>query len=154
MFTDYCHSLCCADLNGTVVLVDLNSKLAARGEVLRLGQVALQAVVLHGVQVVLHPYQSPLVLVVLVLVAGPDLLKVGHDVVTSAHKEKITIMLRLSVSSPFNDHLNAGAGRLDDPADLVVAHLEHLLAVDAPDVIPLLETGVLSGAVSLQIENR
>ena len=71
-----------ADLNGTVVLVDLNSKFAASGEVLRLGQVALEAVVLHGVQVVLHAYQSPLVLVVLVLVARPDLLKVGHNVVT------------------------------------------------------------------------
>ena len=71
-----------ADLNGTVVLVDLNSKFAAGGEVLRLGQVALEAVVLHGVQVVLHPYQPPLVLVVLVLVAGPDFLEVGHDVVS------------------------------------------------------------------------
>ena len=76
-----------AHLNGAVVLVDLNSKLATGGEVLRLGQVTLQAVVLHGVQVVLHAYQSPLVLVVLVFVAGPDLLEVGHNVVTPREGE-------------------------------------------------------------------
>ena len=35
------------DLDGTVVLVDLDAQLAAGGEVLRLGQVALQTVVLH-----------------------------------------------------------------------------------------------------------
>ena len=34
-----------------------------------------------------------------------------------------------------------------------MAHLEHLLAVDAPDVIPLLEPGQLGGAVSLKITN-
>ena len=63
-------------------------------------------------------------------------------------------MLYQTVSlSPLNDHLDGGARRLDDAADLVVRHLEDLLAVDAPDVIPLLETGVLSGAVRLQIAN-
>ena len=74
-------------INRTVVLVDLDSKFAAGGEVLWLGQVALQTVVLHGVQVVLHPYQSPLVLVVLVLVARPDLLEVGHNVVSPREAE-------------------------------------------------------------------
>ena len=51
--------------------------------------------------------------------------------------------------SPLHHHLDAVAGRLDQAADLVVAHLEDLLAVDAPDVVPLLETGQLGGAVSL-----
>ena len=82
-------------------MVDLNSKFAAGGEVLRLGQVALEAVVLHGVHVVLHPDEPPLVLGVLVLVAGPDLLEVGHDVVPALHH-----------------HLQAVAARLDDAADL------------------------------------
>ena len=111
----------------------------------------LEAVVLHGVHVVLHANQPPLVLVVLVLVAWPDLLEVGHDVITPGSQSLSLSDIRTLLCSPLHDHLDAGAGRLDDPADLVVAHLEHLLAVDAPDVIPLLETGVLSGAVRLQI---
>ena len=61
----------------------------------------LEAVVLHGVHVVLHPDEPPLVLGVLVLVAGPDLLEVGHDVVPALHH-----------------HLQAVAARLDDAADL------------------------------------
>ena len=77
------------DLDGTVVLVDLDAQLAAGGEVLGLGQVTLQTVVLHGVEVVVHAYQSPLVLVVLVLVAGPDLLKVGHDMVPSEQEKSL-----------------------------------------------------------------
>ena len=51
--------------------------------------------------------------------------------------------------TPFNDHLERGAGGLDDAADLVVRHLEDLLAVDAPDVVPLLQAGRLGGAVGL-----
>ena len=39
------------------------------------------------VHVVIHADQPPLVLVVLVLVAGPDLLKVRHDVVATGNKE-------------------------------------------------------------------
>merc|ERR1719400_488840 len=93
---------------------------------------ALQTVVLHGVQVVLHAYQSPLVLGVLVLVAGPDLLKVGHNVVTS-----------------LNDHLNRCTGGLDEVTDRVVPHLEDLLTIDAPDVVPLLQPRGLSRAVGL-----
>ena len=106
------------DLDGTVVLVDLDAQLAAGGEVLRLGQVALQTVVLHRlgkgwhyfccsidigkhtlmsiyactyVHVVIHADQPPLVLVVLVLVAGPDLLKVRHDVVAAGRKFQLKI---------------------------------------------------------------
>ena len=41
-------------LNGTVVLVDLDTELAAGGEVVGLGQVTLQTVVLHSVHVVVH----------------------------------------------------------------------------------------------------
>ena len=80
------------DLDGTVVLVDLDAQLAAGGEVLRLGQVTLQTVVLHGVEVVVHAYQSPLVLVVLVLVAGPDLLKVGNNVISSETIKYLTLI--------------------------------------------------------------
>ena len=69
-------------LNGAVVLIDLDAEFAAGCEVVRLGQVTLEAVVLHGVHVVLHTDQPPLVLGVLVLVARPDLLEVGHNVVT------------------------------------------------------------------------
>ena len=39
------------------------------------------------VHVVLHADQPPLVLVVLVLVARPNLLEVGHDVVAAGNKE-------------------------------------------------------------------
>ena len=39
------------------------------------------------VHVVIHADQPPLVLVVLVLVTGPDLLKVRHDVVATGNKE-------------------------------------------------------------------
>ena len=56
---------------------------------------------LHGVHVVLHPDEPALVLGVLVLVAGPDLLEVGHDVVAALHH-----------------HLQAVAAGLDDAADL------------------------------------
>ena len=70
--------------NGTVVLVDFDAKFAASCEVIGLRQVTLEAVVLHGVHVVLHPNQPPLVLVILVLVAWPYLLEVGHNMVTSA----------------------------------------------------------------------
>ena len=45
-------------LNGAVVLVDLNAELAAGGEVVRLGQVSLQTMVLHSVNVVIHAYKS------------------------------------------------------------------------------------------------
>ena len=51
--------------------------------------------------------------------------------------------------SPLNDHLDGGARGLDDAADLVVRHLEDLLAVDAPDVVPLLQAGGLGRAVGL-----
>ena len=50
-------------LNGTIVLVDLNSKFATGGEVVRLRQVALETMMLHSVQVVFHANQSPLVFV-------------------------------------------------------------------------------------------
>ena len=77
----WCH------LNRAVVLVDLNAKLATGGEVVRLWQVTLQAVVLHGVHVVLHANQPALVLVTLVLVAGPDLLEVRNDVISTEQKK-------------------------------------------------------------------
>ena len=70
-------------LNGTVVLIDLNAELSAGGEVLWLRKVTLEAVVLHGVHVIFHPNQPPLVLGVLVLVARPDLLEVGHNMVST-----------------------------------------------------------------------
>ena len=57
-----------------------------------------------------------------------------------------TVSLSLS---PLNDHLDGGARGLDDAADLVVRHLEDLLAVDAPDVVPLLQPRSLSRAVRL-----
>ena len=74
---------CFCHLNRTVVLVDLNAQLAAGGEVLWLGEVALQTMVLHGVHVVFHADQPALVLGALVLVAGPDLLEVGNDVIST-----------------------------------------------------------------------
>ena len=43
------------------------------------------------VHVVIHADQPPLVLVVLVLVAGPDLLKVRHDVVAAGRKFQLKI---------------------------------------------------------------
>ena len=80
-------------LNRTVILVDLNSKLAAGGEVLWLREVALKTMVLHGVHVVLHADQPALVLGALVLVAGPDFLKVGNDVISTKSKEFKRIIL-------------------------------------------------------------
>jgi len=125
------HSFVVA-LNWAVVLVDFDVELATGGEVVWLGQVAAQAVVLHGVQVVVDTDGVPLVLSVLLPVAGPDLLEVGHDVVTS-----------------FNNHGETVSRVLDEGDDLVVRHLEDLLAVDAPDVVPLLEVSLLCGAVGL-----
>ena len=57
-------------LHGVVVLVDLNAQPAAGGEVVRLGEVA-QAVVLHGLQDVLHPHPLP------PGVPGPPLARLG-----------------------------------------------------------------------------
>ena len=73
-------------LNRTVILVDLNSKLATGGEVLWLREVALKTMVLHGVHVVLHADQPA-------LVAGPDFLKVGNDVISTKSKEFKRIIL-------------------------------------------------------------
>ena len=81
----FSHFLCVYPfyLNGTVVLIYLDAQLSAGGEVLWLRKVTLEAVVLHGVHVVFHPDQPPLVLGVLVLVARPDLLEVGHNIVST-----------------------------------------------------------------------
>lgn len=70
-----------AHLDGAVVLGDLDGLLAHGGEVLRLGQVAGQAVVLHGGLVILgaHRLLPPHARVVV----RPELGKVGHNVVTS-----------------------------------------------------------------------
>ena len=52
-------------------------------------------------------------------------------------------------SSPLNHHLHGGPCTLDDLADLVVSHLDLLLAVDVPDIIPLLQPSLLCSAVGL-----
>jgi len=120
------------NLNGAVVLVDLDAEFSYGGEVVRLGDVALESVVLHGVQVVVLTDQTPLVLVLTELVAGPNLLEVGNDMVTA-----------------FHDHSELVSASLDESDDLVVAHLEDLLAVDGVDVVPLLQPSLLGGGVGL-----
>ena len=66
-------------LHGVVVLVDLDAQAAAGGEVVRLGQVA-EAVVLHGLQDVLHPHPlPPRVSSTDLSSLGPDLVKAGDD---------------------------------------------------------------------------
>ena len=67
-------------LHGVVVLVDLDAQAPAGGEVVRLGQVA-QAVVLHGLQDVLHPHPLP------PRVPGPPLPRLGPDLVKARHNK-------------------------------------------------------------------
>merc|ERR1719249_625728 len=63
----------------------------------------------------------------------------------------LTIWLWLisKTSCSLIDHLERVAGVLDDVDDLAVTHLEDLLLVDRPHVVPLLESGLLGGAVWL-----
>ena len=68
-------------LDGAVVLGDLYGLLATGGEVLWLGQVAGEAVVLHGRLVILGAHR--LLAAHARVVVGPELGKVGHNVVTS-----------------------------------------------------------------------
>ena len=52
---------------------------------------------------------------------------------------------------PLNHHLERCSSILDDGADLIVSHLEHLLTIDAPHVVPLLQTSCLGCTVGLSI---
>lgn len=52
-------------------------------------------------------------------------------------------------SLPLDCHCEAVAGVLDHGDNLVVAQLKDLLPVDLPDVVPLLEAGLLGRGVGL-----
>ena len=69
-------------LNGTVILVDLNAEFSTGCEVVRLGKVTFETVMFHGIHVVFHANESPLVLVGFVLVAWPDFLEVWNNVIS------------------------------------------------------------------------